>query len=80
MMVICLAKELFVVFVDCNCLAYCNQHDHDVAMVIMLNYFVMMFSLIFCLLLISLHKKDEPLFYQKSCGYLLVKGAVCCFC
>ena len=37
-MVIHLQKELFFVFVYCNCLAYHDQHCHDIAVVVMLTF------------------------------------------
>ena len=45
-MVICLQKVL-IVFINRNCLAYRNRHPYDVAMLVMLNYVVIMLSLTF---------------------------------
>ena len=39
MMVVCLQKVLFVVFVDHDCLAYFDCHHNDDAMVAILNFF-----------------------------------------
>ena len=47
-MVICLQKVLFFIFINRDCLAYCIQCLHDVSVVIVLNYFVIILSLTFC--------------------------------
>ena len=77
-MVVCLQKVLLFVIVDHDCLAYCNQCHLN--MVVMLNFFVIMLSLIFCFFLMLLHKNMMSHSVLRNDGHLLGKGAVCCFC
>ena len=48
---------MFVVFVDHDCLAYHDLHGHDVSMVVILNYFVIMLSLFFACYDVTAEKK-----------------------
>ena len=53
MAVVSLQKVLFVVFVNCDCLAYHDCYCHDVAMVVMLNVVVIMLSVTFHFCMLS---------------------------
>ena len=72
-------KVLSVVFIDHNCLAYHDWFCHDANMVGML-IFVIMLSLIFCLLLTLLPNKIMSHFSPRNNGNSHMKGAVFCFC